>query len=430
MKKLLVFSLWLLGANSLFAQSKQDTLFYDKNWKGVESKSFASYYRILSGNANSNFGKRFRDYYVTGELQAEGSYISIDKYDDSKSVMDGECTTYYKSGQIEVKRNMRNGSLEGEYTIYYENGLIGSHCMMKNGKINGILTKFDEKGDICLQTEMLDGNPLYDYYILSNKDGFGGKFRISDNTPIWESPSQYEKKVEYKDGVAWPYYIKNGLMVAMTNTIVKDYGKWYRISIVVSNNSIVPVDFDPARITSTLKKANGQEVALEVYSADKYMRKVRRTQNWNMALAGIAEGLAAAGAGYSSSTTQTETSYNGYSNSYGNAYAYGSGGYAYGSYNGNSSYYGNSSTTSHTVTYDGAAAYQAQVIASNRMANYENALLQEREIKQEGYLKRTTIYPGQAISGYINIKRSKGDTMDVTIDINGAKYIFSWDIVK
>lgn len=45
-----------------------------------------------------------------------------------------------------------------------------------------------------------------------------------------------------------------------------------------------------------------------------------------MAFAGIAEGLAAAGAGYSSSTTQTNSSYNGYSNSYGNAYAYGSGG--------------------------------------------------------------------------------------------------------
>ena len=46
---------------------------------------------------------------------------------------------------------------------------------MKNGKPNGILTQFDEKGDMCSQTEMLDGNPRYDYYILSNKDGFGGK---------------------------------------------------------------------------------------------------------------------------------------------------------------------------------------------------------------------------------------------------------------
>ena len=39
-------------------------------------------------------------------------------------------------------------------------------------------------------------------------------------------------------------------------------------------------------------------------------------------------------AGYSSSTTQTNFSYNGYSDSFGNAYAYGSGGYAYGSCNG------------------------------------------------------------------------------------------------
>lgn len=37
MKKCIVFSICLFGASSIFAQSKQDTLFYDKNWKGVES---------------------------------------------------------------------------------------------------------------------------------------------------------------------------------------------------------------------------------------------------------------------------------------------------------------------------------------------------------------------------------------------------------
>lgn len=53
---------------------------------------------------------------------------------------------------------------------------------------------------MCSQIEMLDGNPRYDYYILSNKDGFGGKFRISDNTPIWESPSQYERRQNTRMG--------------------------------------------------------------------------------------------------------------------------------------------------------------------------------------------------------------------------------------
>lgn len=54
----------------------------------------------------------------------------------------------------------------------------------------------------------------------------------------------------------------------------------------------------------------------------------------------------------------------------------------------------------------------------------------KEKLNKKAILKRTTIYPGQAISGYINIKRIKGDTMDVIIDINGAKYVFSWNIAK
>lgn len=390
-----------------YSQSvKLDTIYYDKDWKGVSSAAFATYYRVIEVKDNPNVRGSLRDYFITGELQAEGGYLSIDRNDDKNSVFDGEITMYYK------------------------NGLVQSHVTKRNGKAEGIYTEFNEIGDLCMQMEMHNDEPVYDYYVISNKDGYSSKIRISDNTPIYESPSLSEKKVDYRDGAAWPYYTKNGIMVAMTNTQVKDYGKWFQISLIISNNSIAPIEFDPELITSSLQKTNGQTVALEVWSSDRYMRKVRRTQNWNMALAGIGEGLAAAGAGYSTSTTHTNSTYNGYSNSYGNAYAYGSGGYAYGSYNGYGTYHGNSSTTSRTTTYDGAAAYQAQVIASNRMANYENSLLNERAIKQEGYLRKTTIYPGDAISGYVNIKRISGSTMTVIVDINGAKYEFPWNISK
>ena len=133
------------------------------------------------------------------------------------------------------------------------------------------------------------------------------------------------------------------------------------------------------------------------------MKKVRRQQNWAMALAAIGEGMSAASAGYSTSTTNS--SYSGSSYSTGHASAYGSGGYAFGNYSKTSSYFGSSSST--TTTYDAAAAYQAQVIASERVASYSNSLLSDRAIKEEGYLKRTTIYPGETISGYINIERKK-----------------------
>ena len=159
--KLLSFMTFLLVSQvTVFAQTT-DTLYYDKNWKGVESRAFASFYRILSNSTDGNYQKRFRDFYITGELQSEGGYISIDKYDDSKSVFDGEWTNYYKSGKVEQKGNRVNGIEQGDYTAYYENGLVKLHAFMKDGKAEGILTQFNENGDLCSQVEMQNGEPKY-----------------------------------------------------------------------------------------------------------------------------------------------------------------------------------------------------------------------------------------------------------------------------
>lgn len=410
-----------------YAQSaKQDTLFYDQNWKGVESKTFATFYRILSDSGDSNFGKRFRDYYITGELQSEGGFITIDKYDDANSIFDGEWTSYYKSGKVEEKGKRINGKQEGEYTKYNEDGLVLIHAYLKNDKLDGVYTKFSEEEDLCIQIEYKNGKPLYDYYVVSNKDGFCSKLRLSDDQPIYESPTLDEKQVEYKDGKAWSYYNKNGIMVSLTNNKVRDYGKYFQIPVIITNNSMYPIDFNPDNTTATLTDKKGIERVLKVYSAEEYMKKVKRIQNWDMALTGFSEGLAAANAGYSSSTTNT--SYSDKTVSKGKASAYGSGGSAYGKYSGKTSSQGQSSST--TTSYDGAAAYQARIIADERVAAYENALLSERAAKDEGYLKRTTIYPGETISGYIHIERKKGVSMDVVIDVNGVKYSFPWDISK
>lgn len=421
------FVLFAIGFSisfSVFAQSNIDTLYYDKDWKGVENKAFASFYRIIPSQTDSNFRKQIRDYYITGELQGETGYITIDKYDDSKSVFDGECISYYKSGKVEQKRTLVQGKLEGECTKYSEDGLILVHALFKNGKLHGIYTEFSDNK--CIQIEYSDGEPLHDYYVISNKEGFSSKMRLSDNQPIYESPSLDEKQTEYKDGEAWPYYNKNGVMIGMTNNKVNDYGKYFQIPIIIANNSIYPIDFDPNKITASLIDKKGNERILKVYSAEDYIKKVRRQQNWAMALNGLAEGMAASNAGYSTSTTTS--SYRGNSSSYGNASIYGSGGYAHGRYSNNTSFYGSSSST--TTSYDGYAAYQAQVIASNRVAAYENALLSERAAKNEEYLKRTTIYPGETISGYINIERKKGVSMTINVDINGAVYTFPWNIAK
>lgn len=426
MKKILICLALAAIATSSYAQSDTDTLYYDKEWKGVESKAFASYVRVIPKSGDPHFRKPMRDYYITGELQSEGYYLTIDKYDDSKSVFDGDFISYYKNGKVEIKGSRANGKLQGEWIKYREDGLVEMKVSYRDDKPDGLLTKFSEDGELCCQLEYKNGEPVYDWCMVSDQNGNCSKIRTSDNTPIYESPELSERKVEYQRGEAWPYYNKNGIMLGMTNNQVRDYGKWYQISIVVSNNSLFPIDFDPAEITAVLIDKNGEDKELRVYSANDYMKKVRRSQRWAMALASFSEGMASASAGYSSSTTRT--TYNGYSSSYGSASAYGTGGYARGTYNGTSTYHGSSIST--TTSYNGLAAYQARVIASNRMADYQDALLSERQAKDAGYLKLTTVNPGEAISGYVNVERKKGETLYVYVKINGAVYTFPWNVSK
>lgn len=46
-------------------------------------------------------------------------------------------------------------------------------------------------------------------------------------------------------------------MVGMTNNEVRDYGKYFQIPIIIANNSMYPIDFDPNNITAFLTDKRG-----------------------------------------------------------------------------------------------------------------------------------------------------------------------------
>ena len=415
MKKTILLIVCLVCiTNITTAQDRIDTLYYTKEWKYAPNKTFADFYRIAYYPADSLQTKLFRDYYMSGELQSSGNFIKIDSLDDANTIFDGECINYFKNGKPEFVRNYQQGLLNGDFCVYKEDGLIKQTGKYSNGELSGLYTEFLDDG-MYIQIEYLNGQPVYDYYVVGDSDGNLTKLLIADNTPVWESPSIAERGLDYKDSAPWQFYNKNGLIIALTNTIVKDYGKWHRIDVVISNNNIIPIEFDPAvNISASSVDWDGNTSDLEVWSADEYMKKVNRSQTWAAVLMGVAEGMSTANAGYSTSTTNSYYS--------GNAYAYGSGGYGYGIYSGTS--------TSHTRTYDAVAAYQARVLSQQRMAEFNNALAEEQEIKELGYLKKNTIYPGETISGYVHIKRIKGETVQFILKIDKAEYIFDWNFGK
>ena len=413
MKKILLLTLLLFGVTKgVFAEAKIDTLYYTKDWRKAPAKVLANFYRVTYSPTDTSVAKQYRDYYISGELQGAGYFINIDALDNAKSTFDGECISYFKSGKQAEVRHYKNGVLDGLYTAYSEDGSIKASGVYANGALSGLYTEFFKEGEFT-QTDYADGKPKFDYYIKGDDHGNLMKFRISDNQPVWESPKVAERYTEYKDGTLWQIYNKNGVTIALTNASVKDYGKWHRIDMVISNNTIAPIEFEPSvNITASSVNAKLEVSDLKVWSAEEYLQKVNRTQVFATIMMGIAEGLATSNAGHSVHATHTHHA----------GVTYGPGGHPSGSYSGHS--------TSVTRVYDAYAAFNSTMFAARRMANFIDALDRDKEAHKLDYLKRNTLNPGDVISGYAHVKRVKGEKVQFVVNISGAEYVFNWDFGK
>ena len=205
---------------------------------------------------------------------------------------------------------------------------------------------------------------------------------------------------EYNDGRIWAYRQIGDYVVGMTNYEAKDdYGKYYQIAIFIKNQGETSVLFDPSLVTSTLYDKNDYTVEMKVYTYEQYVKKVKTRQAWTMALAGFAAGMNAGMAGYQ--TTYTTT--------------YGAGGMPY--------------TQVHT-TYNYAAASAANMAATTQMMTLGKLMADDRNTKSQGYLKITTVHPGEGIIGYMNIKRKRGQMMTVNIPVGDSVYSFDWDVSR
>jgi len=241
----------------------------------------------------------------------------------------------------------------------------------------------------------------------------------ASNETSFSTPDVSEKKTEYQDGIPYQYYVNNGLTISLTNAKNSEYGKWFRIDIVIQNNTEQTIDFDPIScITAYSIDKDEKQTDLDVWAYERYMKKVNKVQMWNALGVGLTEGLAAAGAGYSTSTTTT-THYNGVHNNH--APNNGHGNYDHRPYSGSVH-----TTTRTTTTYDAGTAYQAQAIAQNNVAAFSDSQWNISNAIQMGYLKRNTIYSGQSIAGYVLIQRKTGKALYVTITVNGANYKYAW----
>lgn len=362
-------------------QDRVDTIYYNKNWKVITNKAFASYYRYALYPANPAMAKEFKTYYIDGALQSEGSFLELDKNDDANSKFTDTYISYYKDGNVEEKKTYVDGKLNGEYSIYFNNGNISKHFLMSEGRRDGLSATFTEDGKICTLTPYVSDQPD-GYYVVVDIDGNYSKYSLADKQPVLETPSPSEIVTEYKNGVAWPYYNKNGLIVGASNTIVEDIGGYRQIGLFLVNKSMINLDLDPSQIEiysiKKDKRKDFEKISAQEYN-DKIMKYVRRTSMMPAAR---------------NSNVNTNLG----------------------------AQFSNSSNT--------VKDFQARICRMRKLDDGTRMKYADKEPTDLGYLERTTIHPGEVIFGYIYTDDRKGVDLFVKVKINGIDYLFEWNDSK
>ena len=133
-----------------------DTIYYAENMSNVASADQASYYRLLM-TAGTGLNKEdvFKDYYMNGNLRAEGGYSFIDLGNDRNTIFNGEVTTYYKNGKEKWHGNYVNGKREGYFTLQLREGGVAV-------------------------VQFKDGKSVHDYFMVTYKDGTTEQRPLSD----------------------------------------------------------------------------------------------------------------------------------------------------------------------------------------------------------------------------------------------------------
>ncbi len=373
-------------------QDRLDTIYYNRNWKVCRNKAFANYYRLALYPVDTTMSKEFRTYYMSGELQGEGTFVTLDKEDDAKSVFSGSIATYFKNGKPEELKTYKDGKLDNEYTSFYANGFVREHFFLNNGMKEGVMAAFTEDGRACTLTLYHDDAPD-GVYVVVDADGNYSKYSLTDKQPILETPSPDEMRTEYKNGVAWPYYNKNGLIVGVSNSLVdENIGGYREIGVQIVNKSMMNVDIDPSEIEIYDLK-NGKRKDFELVGVEEYDKKILKFKKK------VAKRMVK-----NKAVVQTERENNVNANLGARVFDAG---------------------TSNTIKdFQMRICKMRQLEAGNRMK------YSEKMPEDLGYLERTTIHPGEVVSGYLYTSDCKAADLFVKVKIKGIAYEFEWKATK
>ncbi len=160
-----IFSVLLFAsAASGSAQMLLDTMYFNRQWQQC-SRDSAYYYREVFAGTGKKIQFVVRDYYPSGRLQMEGTFLSIHPdrkdghfvyyYPSGKKMQEadyienepaGVYQEWYANGNPKIYSVIRDGNLDGPYKTWSENGVPQLDVVYKQGNLNGRFVSFYENG--------------------------------------------------------------------------------------------------------------------------------------------------------------------------------------------------------------------------------------------------------------------------------------------
>lgn len=239
---------------------------------------------------------------------------------------------------------------------------------------------------------------------------------------VGETPSR-EYFVFYNEGYPVLKYSYKGMVIAVKLLITKEYGVYCQPQIIVQNYNNKDFLFDPSKIYAQFEY-QGKYYNATVFSDKEYLKVVKRKMSSDRFWTGLADGLAAVGAGYSYISGSSNT----YVTAAGRSLNYGFfGNNLYGNV-GSSSVSASATTTYSGRSYNGMNTFMASQVARQNMDNLKAQQVDKLTALQGGYLKLNTIFPNSEYTGYTNIAFTKGfDSFLMKIVLNNEEFFFEWD---
>lgn len=217
MKQKILFLLFLVTYGLSVLGQTEEKIYYDENWK-VTNKSNADYYRLITFDENGKPLGKVKDYYITGELQWEGYFSYVDKYDNSKDINEGHCIWYHKNGNKARESDMVNNLENGRTTYWHENGNKAREVDFKMGVPNGVWIDYYENGKLFRKFNFSDGKLVDKFFTECDEFGkcqkvFYESFASEDNLNDWQlvkDEKDYKSSIISEKGLLMETKTENG----------------------------------------------------------------------------------------------------------------------------------------------------------------------------------------------------------------------------